>query len=199
MNNLRFKTKALVIALAVMAGAMASQAGEQANKTSAGAYVPQRGDYTFRTEVHATPDDEGCPISDIIITHYTDALGRTDTLMSSALPLDTTMWRGMGDILERDLNFDGVADLEICLGPMNAQGNFVYDGFLWDQNGHKFVRIENYSDIFNPEPVENVNGVRQGISGWFELDGEEETTTHEWRDGKLVPVFKKTETADNEF
>ena len=57
--------------------------------------VPQRSDYTFRTEVRALNDD-GDVYWDTIVIYVTDAQGHTQQLYSKAQPLDTTVWRWKG-------------------------------------------------------------------------------------------------------
>lgn len=152
-------------------------------------YVPERGDYTFRTQLFTTTDDDGNAIADTIITYLTDKTGRVDTLVSWAIPLDTASWIGFGEIQEEDINFDGIPDLQICLGPFNGFGNFTYDGLVWDPKAHKFVRVENYSEIFEPqlEPFQN------RIIGLFRLDYDLTISVYEWQDGRLVLIEEREE------
>ena len=168
--------KVLLISLLLLVGLAAT----------AKKYVPERGDYTFKTRV-CTTDDEGSTIADSIITYLTDKTGRIDTLVSWAIPLDIEYWTGFGEILEEDINFDGIPDLQICLGPFNSFGNFTYDGLLWDQDAHKFVRVENYSEIFDPQ----VSLFEKRIIGLFRLDNDLTISEYEWHDGKLVLIDER--------
>ena len=90
-------------------------------------YVPQRSDYSFRSDVR-TVNEDGDVRWDTIIVYLTDAKGHTQELYSQALPLDTLYWNkgSIGEILEDDWNFDGIPDLQVCTGPMNGFGNYTY-------------------------------------------------------------------------
>ena len=152
-------------------------------------YVPERGDYTFKTRVCSTIDDDGEAIADTIITYLTDKTGRIDTLVSWAIPLDMAYWTGFGEIQEEDINFDGIPDLQICLGPFNGYGNFTYDGFVWDPKDHKFVRVENYGEIFDPQ----LHSLENKIVGLFRLGNDLTISVYEWQNGKLVLVEQRDE------
>ncbi len=160
--------------------------------STAAEYIPQRSDYTFKTRVCYSETDD-VVLYDTIITYLTDAQGRTDTLWSWAVPLDTANWASdsFGKIEEKDYNFDGIADLQVCLGPFNAFGNYTYDAFLWDEAQHKFVRIPGYDDlaIFSPE----VNAAERQIVSCWRLDDDLEFVTYEWKDGRLVEVGRTQE------
>lgn len=170
--------KVLLMSLLVLVGLAAT----------AKKYVPERGDYTFKTRLCTKQWDE-YTLADSIITYLTDKTGRIDTLVSWAIPLDIEYWTGFGEILEEDINFDGIPDLQICLGPFNGFGNFTYDGLVWDQDAHKFVRVENYSEIFDPQLSLQENR----IIGLFRLDSDLTISVYEWRDGKLVLIEERDE------
>jgi hypothetical protein len=170
--------KVLLISLLVLVGLAAT----------AKKYVPERGDYTFKTRL-CTKQWEEDTLADSIITYLTDKAGRIDTLVSWAIPLDIENWTGFGEILEEDINFDGIPDLQICLGPFNAFGNFTYDGLVWDQDAHKFVRVENYSEIFDPQ----LSLFDNRIIGLFRLDSDLTISVYEWHDGKLVLIEERDE------
>lgn len=160
---------------------------------SASDYVPQRGDYTFRTRLCVSLsdyDDEATV--DSIVVYLTDATGRIDSLVADALPLNPEQWNGIGDIRQDDINFDGFDDLLVCEGPMNSYGNFVYDAFVWVEARHRFEPVENFYEIFNPEPVSS----EKAITGWFRMGNDIEYTRHEWRNGKLVEVERTSEQLD---
>ncbi len=147
-------------------------------------YVPQRGDYTFKTQVFTTTDEEGSTIADSIITTVTDKMGKSFTLVSYTEPLDPEYWRGFGDIQEDDINFDGTPDLMICLGPTNSFGGFTYDGYMWDTATHKFVRVEHFDEILDPQFFPEKNQ----ILGTFRIDSHYWFSLYEWQNGKLVLI-----------
>ena len=156
-------------------GIMLTASGEQ--------YVPQRGDYSFKTQLFTTTDDD-MTVVDSIITTVTDKMGNSFMLVSYTEPLDPEYWHGFGDIQEDDINFDGVPDLMICLGPTNSFGGFTYDGYIWDSQEHKFVHVENFRDILDPMYFPDKNQ----IQGTLRIDNHYWTTLHEWQNGKLVLI-----------
>lgn len=146
-------------------------------------YVPQRSDYTFRTEVRAINDD-GEVRWDTIVVFLTDAKGHTLQLYSQAQPLDTMMWdkRSIGQISEDDWNFDGIPDLQVSMGPMNGFGNITYDVWLWDDKEHQFVYLKQDGEIFDPY----IDTENKTIVSTWRLDDEVEIIRYKWKDGKLV-------------
>ena len=102
--------------LLTMAAIILAACGDQKSPKSGGAqsssdsdYVPQRSDYTFRSDVRVL-NDEGDVTWDSIIVYLTDAKGKIQELYSQAMPLDTTSWEkgSIGEITEEDWNFDGM-------------------------------------------------------------------------------------------
>lgn len=149
-------------------------------------YEPQRTDFTFRTEVMQSCDedeDDWCH-ADSILLYLTDGRGNTEVRTVWAETLDTASWHGIGDIMEEDINFDGYPDLQVCNGPVNSFGNFTYTAFLWNQSEHRFVEVEGFDEINSPE----IYAAEQQIVGVWRLDNDVDISTYEWRDGKLVLV-----------
>ncbi len=171
--------KIILIGLAMLI-VMAATATAKVKK-----YVPERGDYTFKTCVCATSDDDGqCFIADSVVTTVTDKMGHSFTLVSTTQPLDTIYWKGFGEIREDDINFDGTSDLMICLGPTNSFGGYTYDGYVWDNDEHKFKHVEEFDKIMDPvfQPENNQ------ILGTFRIDNHYWTTRYEWQNGQLVLI-----------
>ena len=146
-------------------------------------YVPQRSDYSFRSEVRTIKDDDEVRW-DSIIVYLTDAKGHTLQLYSQAQPLDTMMWvkRCIGQISEDDWNFDGIPDLQVSMGPMNGFGNITYDVWLWDDKEHQFVYLKQDGEIFDPY----IDTENKTIVSTWRLDDEVEIIRYKWKDGKLV-------------
>ena len=146
-------------------------------------YIPQRADYTFRSEVRTVNEDDEVRW-DTIVVYLTDARGQTTNLYTQALPLDTVSWNkgSIGDITEEDWNFDGIPDLQVCTGPMNGFGNYTYDVWLWDDQAHRFTPLDDVSGIFDPY----VDSDKKCIVSTWRLDDEVEIVTYKWKDGKLV-------------
>jgi hypothetical protein len=146
-------------------------------------YVPQRSDYSFRSDVR-TVNEDGEVRWDSIIVYLTDAKGHTQELHSQALPLDTLQWNkaSIGEILEDDWNFDGIPDLQVCTGPMNGFGNYTYDVWLWNDKVHKFEELKYDGEIYSP----SIDSENKCIVSFWRLDDDVEIIRYKWKDGKLV-------------
>lgn len=151
-------------------------------------YVPQRSDYTFRSEVRSIVDD-GEVRWDTIVVYLTDAKGHTQQLFSQAQPLDTVNWSkgSIGKITEDDWNFDNIPDLQVCMGPMNGFGNFTYDVWIWDDKAHQFNYLKTNGDIYDPE----IDSDNKTIVSVWRLDDDVEIVRYKWKDGKLVETERE--------
>ena len=146
-------------------------------------YVPQRSDYSFRSDVRTITDD-GEVRWDTIVVYLTDAKGHTQELHTQALPLDTLQWNkgSIGEILQDDWNFDGIPDLQVCTGPMNGFGNYTYDVWLWNDKMHKFEELKYDGEIYSP----SIDQENKCIVSVWQLDDDVEIIRYKWKDGKLV-------------
>ena len=151
-------------------------------------YVPQRSDYTFRSEVR-TMDDDGEVRWDTIVVYLTDAKGHTQQLYSQAQPLDTATWNkgSIGKISEDDWNFDGIPDLQVCMGPMNGFGNFTYDVWIWDDEARQFDYLKTDGAIYDPV----IDSDKKTIVSVWRLDDDVEIVRYKWKDGKLVETERE--------
>ena len=177
------KTKWIVAALLVVVSFAASPA--QGKKK----YVPIRADYTFRTEVLAGIKDADIeavlPRLMVIISNKEVS----DSVIFEAPHPDATEFLGFGEVKEEDINFDGVPDLQVNLGPFNGWGNFTYEGFVWNQKEHKFDYVDEYSQIFEPYIDKQAKQIRGGLR----VDNELNWDVWEWRNGKLTKVEEGVE------
>ena len=181
----------LLVLLAISAcGGQTGKASDSADSLSTDSvidpdesYIPRRSEYTFRSEVRTINEDDEVRW-DTIVVYLTDARGQTTTLYTQALPLDTLDWNkgDIGEITEDDWNFDGIPDLQVCTGPMNGFGNYTYDVWLWDDQRHKFIPLDDISGIFDPY----VDTDNKCIVSTWRLDDEVEIVRYKWKDGKLV-------------
>ena len=146
-------------------------------------YVPQRSDYSFRSEVRVVNEDDEVRW-DTIVVYLTDAKGHTQELYSQALPLDTQNWNkgSIGEILENDWNFDGIPDLQVCTGPMNGFGNYTYDVWLWNDQVHKFEALKYDGEIYSP----SIDSKNKCVVSVWRLDDDVEIIRYKWKDDKLV-------------
>ena len=146
-------------------------------------YVPQRSDYSFRSDVRTIKEDDEVSW-DSIIVYLTDAKGHVQKLYSQALPLDTMNWNkgSIGTIEEEDWNFDGIPDLQVCTGPMNGFGNYTYDVWLWNDKTHKFEELNYDGEIYSPQ----IDSHNKCIVSVWRLDDDVEIVRYKWKDGKLA-------------
>ena len=146
-------------------------------------YVPQRSDYSFRSDVR-TVNEDGEVYWDTIIVYLTDGKGHTQELHTQALPLDTLHWNrtSIGEILEDDWNFDGIPDLQVGTGPMNGFGNYTYDVWLWNDKAHEFEELKCDGEVYSP----SIDSENKCIVSFWRLDGDVEIIRYKWKDGKLV-------------
>ena len=157
-------------------------------------YVPQRSDYSFRSDVR-TVNEDGEVRWDTIVVYLTDAKGYTQELYSQALPLDTLQWNkaSIGEILEDDWNFDGIPDLQVCTGPMNGFGNYTYDVWLWNDKAHKFEELKYDCEIYSP----SIDSENKCIVSVWRLDDDVEIIRYKWKAGKLVESEREQMSAND--
>ena len=127
---------------------------------------------------------------------YTTADGTVDSVaFVLSYPMEPVFFpeNGGGRIEEEDINFDGIPDLQICLGVWDGYGNVSYEGFVWNKEQGVFVNVPNYSNIFNPWMSDQ--SITSNYREW--MDGVQYRTyeKYEWVDGELV----KTEEWSDEF
>ena len=125
---------------------------------------------------------------------YTTADGMVDSVdffLSYPTEPDEFSELGGGRIEEEDINFDGIPDLQICLGTWDGYWNMTFEGFVWDKEKGVFVLVPNYSDIFNPAIYsdEIVGLYREWMDGAQYRTGER----YKWVDGELVKTEEWTE------
>ena len=125
---------------------------------------------------------------------YTTADGMVDSVdffLSYPTEPDEFSELGGGRIEEEDINFDGIPDLQICLGTWDGYWNMTYAGFVWDKERGVFVSVPNYSDIFNPSIYsdEIVGLYREWMDGAQYRTGER----YKWVDGELIKTEEWTE------
>ena len=157
-------------------------------------YVPQRSDYSFRSDVR-TVNEDGEVRWDTIVVYLTDAKGYTQELYSQALPLDTLQWNkaSIGEILVDDWNFDGIPDLQVCTGPMNGFGNYTYDVWLWNDKAHRFEELKYDCEIYSP----SIDSENKCIVSVWRLDDDVEIIRYKWKDGKLVESEREQMSAND--
>ena len=124
-------------------------------------YVPQRSDYSFRSELRTITEDDEVRW-DSIIVYLTDAKGHTQELYSQALPLDTLQWNkgSIGEILQDDWNFDGIPDPQF-----DAEAKTISTVYRAD-----YEYVDSYTFTWDGDKLKEVDGKHEPIS----MDGEDE-------------------------
>ncbi len=160
-----------------------------AQADSFSSYEPQRSEYSFRTELRTSTDGERVRW-DSIIVYLTDGRGLTQTFRCEAQQLDTMYWHrnSFGAIREEDWNFDGIPDLQVCTGPKNMFGNYVYDVWLWNEKAHLFEAFDGSDEIFSPQ----IDYKNKWIVSTWHLDSDVEIVRYEWKEGKLVETIRES-------
>ena len=148
-------------------------------------------------EIHFIPSDEYDYTEEATFL-YTTTDGTVDSVdffLSYPTNPDEFSENGGGRIEEEDINFDGIPDLQICLGRWDGNWNMTYEGFLWDKEKGVFVNVPNYYEIFNPWIMETEQSIISNYREW--MDGVQYRTyeRYEWVDGEL----EKTDEWADEF
>ena len=156
--------------------------------------VPQREGIQWG-EIHFKPMDE-YSYSEEATLLYTTADGMVDSVdffLSYPTEPDEFSELGGGRIEEEDINFDGIPDLQICLGRWDGYWNLTYEGFVWDKEKGVFVLVPNYSDIFNPDIFSFSDEIVGQYREW--MDGAQYRTgeRYKWVNGELVKTEEWTE------
>ena len=96
--------------------------------------IPQREGIQWG-EIHFGTLDENDDTEEASLL-YTTADGTVDSVdFSLSYPTEPNYFseNGGGTIEEEDINFDGIPDLQICLGTWDGYWNMTYAGFVWDK------------------------------------------------------------------
>lgn len=88
------------------------------------------------------------------------------------------------EMIESDVNFDGVPDLLIKLGHFGAGGgNLLYEAFLWNKDTQVLKRVDGFVDLCNPS-IDTENKRIESSSRPIGNYSDKEFYT--WKEGKLV-------------
>ena len=84
--------------------------------------------------------------------------------------------------------------MQICLGPTNAYGGFTYDGYVWDDQLHRFTHVDNFYNIMDP----SYDSSSRRITGTYRVDDDLYYSVYQWRGNKLVLIEESTEKYDSD-
>ena len=122
---------------------------------------------------------------------YTRPDGKHFNLVAELpFPVASDQFKG-GDIKEPDINFDGIPDLMISLGSLNGIGDFIYEGYVWDSQTHRFRLIKHFRDIINPE----IEPEKNRIMSYDRHDDVIEVSEWSWKVGVLMKTGFRIENA----
>ncbi len=108
-------------------------------------------------------------------------------------PIASDEFKG-GDVFEKDINFDGIPDLQISLGYISGFGTEIFDAWVWDSQKQEFVNVEGYSEIPSPE----IDEANKRIMSYDRTDDEIEVAEYKWKNGMLVLTDRHTEKIEKE-
>ena len=168
----------------MLAGAMSVSAnGTETEKTD-----PIRQKITWQPT--AAPSNEEGEIEKIYLAYNTPDGKEHNLICEMPWPVAADMFVG-GDIEEKDINFDGIPDLQVFLCFLDGTGrNAIYDGFVWDTATHTFLPVEGYSDIISP----NIDEEGKYIVGrQISFEETADVEQYEWRDGRLQRTYRRFE------
>ena len=144
----------------------------------------ERDGYTFSTTFRKNEDDQ----CDAII--LTCQKGEKSQEFASELvwPKDEDILRSetAGDVIEEDINFDGVPDVVVYLGDYSVLSTIeFYAACVWDEASQSFKLVEKYEGI--PNPVIDAEK-KVIISNYMDLSDNVIEDVYRWVDGELVPI-----------
>lgn len=143
---------------------------------------PNREDYRFEASF-ITDDEEYVDL--IFIKGYTAGNDRPCMIYEEELYQRLDGTSGSTNAADwvndkTDINFDGIPDLQICLGCDDSDSEY-YAGYVWDNKDKRFVKATSYDMISNPV----IDPDRRTITGTTHTNGDVTTSTHVWEDGQL--------------
>lgn len=144
--------------------------------------LPNRQDYRFEASF-ITDDEEYVDL--IFIKGYTAGNDRPSVIYEEELYQRLDGTSGSTNAADwvndkTDINFDGIPDLQLCLG-CDDSGSEFYAGYVWNNNDKLFVKATGYDMISNPV----IDPDRRTITGTTHTNGDVTTSTHRWEDGQL--------------
>ena len=177
------KTKPLFLSLAIL---LTTSCTSQAQKSD-----PVRNQ--LKWDRLAAPSNADGEI-DAVYFGYTRPDGKHFDLKTElTFPIEPDQFRG-GGIYEKDINFDGIPDLQVSLGYISGFGSEIFDAWIWNTHKQQFVNVEGYAEIPNPE----IDVANRRIMSYDRHDDEMEVAEYKWKDGMLVLTARHTEKVEKE-
>lgn len=98
-------------------------------------------------------------------------------------PVDESFFEGVEVMMEKDLNFDGLNDVQVIKG--KRESSLYWEGFVWNPDKDKLEIIDGFDRIPNPSP--STHG--DAILGFCDDDPTEMVLVrYEWKQGYLIKV-----------
>lgn len=126
---------------------------------------------------------------------YTRPDGKHFNLNSElTFPIPAEEFMG-GDVYEKDINFDGIPDIQISLGFISGYGAELFDAWVWNPKKHIFENVELYSNIVNPE----IDAENKRIMSYNHIDDVIEINEWKWVDGQLKNTDRAYQDANDDY
>ena len=136
----------------------------------------------------AAPSNEEGEIEKLFLAYNTPDGKEHHLVCEMPWPVPADQFVG-GDIEEEDINFDGIPDLQVSTGFMNATGhNAMYNWYVWDPKSHSFIEVSEPA-IISP----SISPENKRITIRIIMDDIATYEEYKWEKGKLVKIDEWTE------
>jgi hypothetical protein len=152
----------------------------------------ERGGYTFSTTFRK---DENGQCDAIILTCQKGE--KSQQFVNELIwPKDVDFLGGAGEIEEKDINFDGIPDVQLYLGNFTIDSPMeYYAAYVWDEASQSFQEVETYAGL--PNPVINTEKQRI-ICSYYDASGAFNEEIYGWKDRTLNLIESHVEEAEED-
>jgi hypothetical protein len=162
---------------------------EEAKDADSEAEPVKRSDYTFTATYHIDKEED-----------LVDSIHVVGNLKDGTVAFDEgvrliTMQEASSDrkwFEETDVNFDGIPDLLIYTGywGFGGQGGDIHTCYVWDEKNHRFVYVEDFTQIPDPSFEADTKTIRADYRAEYDLYVH---AVYKWEGFKLKQVSYETE------